>query len=248
MGYVATNRILDVDVDAIRIANSLGAGADIVALTNSSGANGTQATVANRATIALNEANGKAAAVFGASDVAANYQFDNLWNAATAGTIYLLMRRDSDPPTEYQTGLMNASSNGAGSNENFPYTDGNVYTQFGSADARRVIARNTDFPAGAFATAYRLVTITSKAGEWKFYFDGVLIYSTTTNTVNFNANFIFGLSFVTGYFYKGKLLRMLGYTAGHTAAEVTQNYNAFNAEYFAALPAAAQNSKFFLVM
>jgi hypothetical protein len=100
-------------------------------------------------------------------------------SALTAGTVFIVVRVDNDPPgAAGQTGLW-----GLGTDSNsthFPYTDSVIYDQFGTT-ARKT----TGDPTVSLSAGFVVYNAISAAADWRSYLNNTLHFSTGTNTVGF---------------------------------------------------------------
>jgi hypothetical protein len=102
--------------------------------------------------------------------------------ALTAGTVFLVVKIDADPPgAEAQTGLWHMGAQGA-QNTHFPYTDGNIYDAWGSSTRQ-----STGNPTLSLSSDFRTYCVSSSSGNWTSWIDGTQHYTTATNTPQFDA-------------------------------------------------------------
>lgn len=140
------------------------------------------------------------------------YNFGNMYSGATAASLYLVMRAFEDPTaTGTPTGLFVF---GSGAGEHCPFTDGNVYAGFGALNRH-----NTGNPTPNLASQYRIVSFHSVNGSWHMYIDGVLHFSTATNTFSMVTAPIFGQSLAGAAFFRGRLAEALWKTTFDDATE-----------------------------
>lgn len=105
--------------------------------------------------------------------------------ALTAAEIFLVGRIDVDPPAAAgQTGLWRFGT--AVNGDHFPYTDGNVYAEFGTT-----VRKNTGNPTANLTSAFCLNVI-SVSGEWTMNINGAQHFTTATNTVGLPSAAILG--------------------------------------------------------
>lgn len=120
------------------------------------------------------------------TSVKAAYNFQRgLFGDAAAGEMLLLFKVAADPPAVGDGRLYSFGSDGQICH--IPYTDGQLYENFGST-ARKT----TTNPTQSFATKYVIYNVRSAAGAWSNHVDGVLNFSTATNTVGWNNQPFFG--------------------------------------------------------
>jgi hypothetical protein len=159
-----------------------------------------QATSGNRPTVQTNELNSLPIIRFDAS--AASYFTVPNMSALTAGTVFLLVKIDADPPPgDLQSGLWNMGSTDG--DHHFPYTDGNVYDGWGST-----VRKSTGNPTLSISSAFRLYCVSSSSGDWTSWFDGTQHFTTATNTVSFPATPTFGRSFSTNWYLDGDVAEL----------------------------------------
>jgi hypothetical protein len=231
MAYYETNKILDVDIQAIATALALDPADNIDELTNSVGGEneGAYGGAGNKATFDDNLApNGAGGADFGGS-TQNDYSFGDIFDGLSEGSISYLLKCDAHPAAGDSTSGLHSTS--ADSATHCPYTDNNYYEGWGSTTRRNAGNSKTAISPGRdLSSTYRLITITSKAAEYKIYIDGVTLYSSVTNTVSFPATYRFGASDASKFF-KGKLLRMRGHSVALSSAQVAQELDAYANEY-----------------
>lgn len=133
-----------------------------------------------RATLAAADLNSKNTIRFTAASSQRYPLSSTIMSGSSAGSFYLVQKVVS-------AAVANGSPQwGAGSQDYTPFSDGNIYEDFGSA------ARNTvGTPTGAL-TSYRIISAYSAANDWAYFIDGgtggpsggtTAKFSTATNTV-----------------------------------------------------------------
>lgn len=151
----------------------------------------TQGTAANKPTTGTHTQNSLNAMRFdGADDF---FSIPGLSSLSQA-TIFIVLKADSDPAAaDASSGLWTFSS---GDHTHLCYpADGVFYDSFGTSTRK-----TTGNPTPSFA-ATRLYSAHSRSGDWRSFIDGVVHYSTATNTVDFSASHYLGLSYKTGSYY-----------------------------------------------
>jgi hypothetical protein len=160
----------------------------------------TQATAANQPTYESNGINGLASVKFdGTTDfLQGDASPSTILSGAVGATMFLVAKLSADPPTvQGKTGTPYGwwgSPSGSGDNDHYPFTDGNVYTQW--ARTNRV---NSGNPALSLATT-RTVVFTSTASAYNIFIDGGTAHFTTaTSTFGLNStNLQIGRSSTSG--------------------------------------------------
>jgi len=165
----------------------------------------TQATAANKPTYKAGIVNGKPVVRFdGSNDYLA---LPNFVSTFIAGEIFIVVKIDNDPPTlDSQTGLWTFGSDIQ--NTHYPYTDGIIYDQFGTATRKA-----TSDPAIAL-TSFRIYNVASQSGEWTSRINGVQHYTTATNTASFTTAPILGAGVGgSNYFLDGDVAEVILYSS-----------------------------------
>lgn len=151
------------------------------------------ATATERATYQTNEKNGLPIVRFDGTN---DYFEMGDFSALTSGEIFIVIKIANDPPAvDTKTGLMCFQIADASSHYNYS-GDQVIYEAWGST-LRKTVGNPT--PA---LNAWRIYSIHSAASDYAAYLDGTSIFSTGTNTVNFQNNTEFGRSnYGTGGYY-----------------------------------------------
>jgi lysophospholipase L1-like esterase len=210
---LTNNLIMDVEPNVLGLANN----DPIVELSNSIvGQNeGVQAVGANRAIAKTNQQNGKSAAYFdGTND---NYSFGNIFDGLTQGSFYFIGRKTSNLPGvlvsgTWQTEVTSGAASFLGNH------DGT-----GNKVRERMFRPNTiDSPyiGEAISDQYFLYEVHASGTNWENILNEAPLDSTGVNVFTAPSGFKFGDSW--GIFYEGYVLRMLGYSAAHDAAQRAQ--------------------------
>jgi hypothetical protein len=115
-------------------------------------------------------------------------------SAFTAATVFLVQKLDNDPPGAASlTGIWYMSGD-SGLNSHCPFTDGVIYDSFGTT-----VRKMTVNPTPSM-TSPRIYTVITAASDWRNYLDGVLLFSTGTNTVGwYNVDPTLGQSKDSGF-------------------------------------------------
>jgi hypothetical protein len=215
-----TGLILDTEPDSFGLAN----GAQIVQLTNSvTGQNsGIQGAAGSRATYQAAVQNGYGAAVFdGVDDL---YSSGNILSGKTQGEVFLVIKTDTDPPSNNVFSGLWATA--ADFSSHFPLSDGNIYDGWGSTTRRTV-----GDPVPNLATGYRLYNVSSSGAEHTMRLNGTQLATFAANTVAFPADWHIGRSDATTLWFQGRILRILIYSVVKTASERLSIENYLNARY-----------------
>lgn len=116
----------------------------------------------------------------------AGHSGDGLMNGhgyTSAAALYVMQRDADASPSQYGQAVLSLWS--AGPDDHEPYTDGTVYSAWGST-VRYMVGN----PAASFTTA-RQITIHSAPGAWSYSIDGAAVYTSATNTVGWGAVYNF---------------------------------------------------------
>ena len=143
------------------------------------GYNFTQATGAAQPTLTTNAINGVSALSFDGSDtLTSSSAADVMLSGATGATMFVVQKNTLDPPTvANSTGAPAGKWGTAATSNHFPFTDGVVYSDFGT-NARKTAGN----PSPSLADP-RVAVFSSQANLWRFWIDGGSpVFSTTTNT------------------------------------------------------------------
>lgn len=144
-----------------------------------SGRHMTQSTSGNRPAYKVSILNSKPVVRFdGSNDVLAGANLTAL-SAAEAFIVVKIGQADP-PPSGSGTGLWHYGSDPQATH--YPYSDGNVYDNFGT-NSRKGLGNPT--PA---LDAFRLYNVTTKSGGWTARIDGTQVYTTASNTVGFRSS------------------------------------------------------------
>lgn len=114
------------------------------------------------------------------------FSLPNLLSGATAGTAFIVVKIDSDPPSNpVQTGHPMGVFGTDNDASHYPYTDGTIYHDFGTTSRK-------DFNPTPSLASWRVYGVMSASADWRAYLDGTLVFSTGTNTVAFGATPLIG--------------------------------------------------------
>lgn len=167
------------------------------------------------------QVNGKAAIRFyhdGNGSGATNTQYNGpSFLSASQGEIFIVIKAPSDPP------VGNTLQNTYGyfgpddsSTSHYPFTNSDVYDTFGTTSRKQIPNANTTMPL----TDWNLYNISSKANEWVARINGNVIYTTTSNTVGWRSNPVFGTSSTAfGAGFNGLIAEVIMYNSFLTPAD-----------------------------
>jgi len=138
------------------------------------------------------------------------------FSGQTAGEAFIVMQLDADPPATGAGGLWTF---GTGASDHTPFTDGVIYSGWGS-DTRKT----TVDPATSMASAACIYNIRSAANAWSSHLNGTQLFTTATNSVAFPSVCVIGSGNVAGsVFHKGKIGEVLVFNRVLTSDERTSN-------------------------
>jgi hypothetical protein len=135
----------------------------------------------------------------------------------TEGEIFIITERDEDPPSvASKSGLWGF---GTSSNTHVPYTNGNVYDEFGTN------SRKDNFPIDAMNQS-RIYHVVSQTNNWKAWLDDTEIYSTASNTVSFSTSATVGANSAGNVLYNGLIAEVILFNQGlnTTQRNIVNNY------------------------
>lgn len=170
--------------------------------------NATQGTGANQPVVKIGS-NGKKVAQFdGLND---SLSLPNFMTGFTSGMLIAVVRVNVDPPPADGT---RGDVFDTGVNGHYAYSGGGLYPAWGSSAQKN---------AGAhpLLNQYRVYEIISAAGDYRVYLDGVLQFSTGTNTVSFGSAPQIGRSFDTFWLF-GQIAEIIVYNSVLTDAQRQQ--------------------------
>jgi hypothetical protein len=198
---------LEADTGVIANAGQVGTWAD----QSGNGNNATQTAPTQRATLMTSAMdptvpNGRPVVRFAAAQNQC-FNLPNVMVSATdptkevgAGEIFVVVRAVSNTPTPghsmYQFG-------GASYGAIYPDHDGRMYDTFGSTNQNLLGAPPVDL------TKFNLYNVTASSGAWSVRFNGMMMYSTATNTVSFPAGPVLGGA--DGNYFDGDIAEVIVY-------------------------------------
>jgi hypothetical protein len=169
----------------------------------------TQATGANKPTYKIGIVNGEPVVRFDGTDDLLNGPDIS---ALTAGTVFIVVKADADPPAAGASGLWSFGA-GGGVSTHYPWTDGRVYDTFGST-----LQKDTGNPTLAL-TSFRLYCVRAAAGSWTSWVDGTQHYTTASNTVLFPATPKLGQGGSAAYHFDGDVAELLLYDSALSSTD-----------------------------
>jgi hypothetical protein len=112
--------------------------------------------------------------------------------------------------------------NQSGANDHYPWSDGSAYLS--------TFRNNRLGPITLSSTINRalphMVSVTTDSSNWKLYQNDTLQYTTSSTGTVTLSRFTIGFS-IDNFFYGGDVYAFMIYNRALSAAEITQNYNAF---------------------
>lgn len=139
----------------------------------------------------------------GASGTSDHFTLPDL-SVATSCDIFAVMKLDADPQaSEFDGGLFEFGTAGAGLPDLLYTPDSHLYIGAGST-----VRKDVGDPTPSLASVH-LVRIHSSAGSFFIEIDGTQVYSTGTNTFDFNASPKIGQSSNPAYCLKGDIAELM---------------------------------------
>lgn len=224
-GRFGTAAFVPTDISGIKLwlkadALSLADNDPISTFTDQSGS-GNDFTAAGgaRPTFKTAVLDGRAIARFDGSDDQMSPAANPL-SGASAGTLFVVVKLDADPPS--QDTLSGHPAGGWGTDAtdaHFPYTDGVIYDDWGTT-VRKTVGNPT--PA---LTSWRIYAAQTASGLWRAYLaGGAPLFTTATNTVGWNAtaaNVFIGRGGTSGaYRLDGDLAEVIAYNSQLSLADL----------------------------
>lgn len=173
------------------------------------GYHATQSTAGIKPQVVASQLNGRPVVRFDGTD---DYlSLPDLMSGATAGEIVAVIKipRATNRPDAFWN--FGASGDVIGS---LYYTDGLHWDDFGSSSYKQI-----GMPETGDLQAYHIHNTSSKAGEWAHRMNGILRYSTTSNTVAFRTNPSLGYRLAHSHYLQGDIAEILIYDRVLTHAE-----------------------------
>lgn len=146
---------------------------------------------------------------------AAEFTTDDYWilpnflTGYTAAELFIVTIANADPAADGQdTGIYHLGDS-AGQSTHYPWTDGNIYDQFGST------TRQSWNPTPSLAS-WHCYNVFAKSAEWTARINGASSFTTGTNTVAWNTTPWIGRN-KDSYYFKGKIAFAALYNADTAA-------------------------------
>lgn len=146
----------------------------------------------------------------------------------TAGEIFISLKVDNDPNADFaHAGLLNINSQTSGLHgAAYPYSDSNVYTQFGTT------ADKAGFNPTPALTSFRVLNVWSATNDYAALLDNVSQMTSGTNTVAFSTAGFGYLGRSHAYdgtnadgFMQGNICEVILYDRKLSGGDRTQTYN-----------------------
>jgi|GEM_PF-4304459 len=143
----------------------------------------------------------------------------NFMSGATEGEMFIVLKAEVELPTNYPSPWRLGTP---GSGASYPFVDGHLIDEFGTNTAK-----DAGDPTTPFAQ-YNLYNPSSKAGDWKARFNGVVFYQTNSNVVAFRPDPVLGRGLAT---WGGDIAEIIIYDRVLTAQERETVSNYLNRKY-----------------
>jgi alpha-tubulin suppressor-like RCC1 family protein len=143
-----------------------------------------------------------------------SFNLPNVMSTATAGELFVVLRTEGDqnPPHGFMRFGSGGTSTGAGTDILYPY-QGQITDGFGSTAVRTIGAPPTPL------TNYHLYDASSQPGAWTARINGLVQYTTSTNTVGFTSTPTIGALY---YAFQGYMAEIVIYDHVLTDSERQQ--------------------------
>lgn len=148
-----------------------------------------------------NQVNSLPAVDFGDLGIA-YFDLPDFCSGFTAGEVFIVLKRDEDPTSDIAVSALWSFGTDNVFGNHVPYTDGNVYDDWG-----RTARVNHGSSGGQFA-AWSFYSIWSATNDYQSFINGSGLFSTGTNTVAFRSNPKLGFSVVGDYILQGLVAEM----------------------------------------
>ncbi len=207
-------------------AGIVATGGSVSQWTDQSGHNNqaTQPTAGAQPLVVAGALNGRAVVRFDASK-GQYLQMSDFMSSATAGEIVVVLK-SGVAATGVNNGLMRFGS----SDDWYPYGSGNLYGSFGSGQYLEGV------PAAPL-NQFNIYAMSSQAGSWQSWVDGVPFFSSSTNTVGFTTAPALGVN-NSGYYFTGDIAEVLVYNRALSDAE-RASVRAYLTQKYLLIPAPA---------
>jgi hypothetical protein len=210
-------------IDPSDSATVTSSGGAVSAITDKSG-NGnnlTQTTGANQPFINVNTLNGRSVLTSSGFPQVLDFAVTprTIMGNPSAGRMFVVKKLDADPAgSNAVAGSVVSNVNGPGI-EHIPFTDGNVYTGWGSSTRQ-----NCGNPALSF-TSWRIFEVVTSATEFSVLIDNTVFFTTATNTVSWPNTANEKLLGSSIYGVDGDVAEVLCYNSALTSDQRTSVYN-----------------------
>lgn len=133
-------------------------------------------------------------------------------NGRTAGAAFFVAKLVADPPASaFGAPVCGWGSNGDG--EFYPYTNGSVYSSYGSN------ARNQTPDFAASLADWRIASFHAATDDWRYYVDGTAIHTLTSNTFTTGTTPTIGFDPAGGSPFDGQIAEIIDCTSALTTTE-----------------------------
>jgi hypothetical protein len=179
-----------------------------------------------------NYVNGKKALHFNGATPCQYSLADALMDGATEGCYFAVVKVANDPPgTAGVSGPVfgNFKSSGGGNDTHFPYTDGKIYEGWGQSGRAEVN------PTPSLAS-WCLYLVETWSGGYRMEIDGVEIFTTGTNTVDFGTGKTRYIGRQAAAFFLDGHLALAGMLTARPGADKQRIYDLVEAQYGITLP------------
>ena len=143
-------------------------------------------------------------------------------SALTAGEAFFLIANTNDPAAASVSSILQYMGTSA-FESHVPFTDGNIYDDFGST-----VRKTVGNPTPSF-TSPRIYNVVSASGDWSATLDGSSLHSTGTNTVGFPAAPMLGIGKSLGNYFLGEMKAFLLYDGKLSSGDRTAVYDYLDA-------------------
>ncbi|MCA2642936.1 MAG: T9SS type A sorting domain-containing protein, partial [Microcystis sp. M137S2] len=141
-------------------------------------------------------------------------------SSLSQGEIFVVTMINNDPPSAGSSGLWHL---GNSSSTHYPWTNGNLYDEFGTN------VRKDNIPINPLNVP-RIYNVRSQPNSWVSRLDGVNIFTTASNTVSFQASAKLGANAAPNYF-DGLMPEVVLFNVGLNTAKRTIIENYLAAKY-----------------
>jgi len=182
---------------------------------------GSTATLVNGPT--YRTANGGSFALDGVDDYIFAPIDTNLFSTEATMIIWL-KNTNATPPTSAGTGFLGFGQGQV--NDHYPYNNGVAYL----STFRNVRVEAIPLSSTINRALPHMVSVTTDSSNWRLYQNATLQHTTASSGPVALSRFTIGYS-IDAFFYQGDVYAFMIYNRALSAAEITQNYNAFKQRY-----------------